>query len=463
MPVSRRDFTRLVAGGGALAAFGQLGRSASVAQTLPAYRAMVGVFLFGGNDAWNMVVPTGSRYADYAARRGKTLALPESSLVPLTGTPYGLHPSFAPLKSAWSEGALSVMLNTGTLFQPLTKTLYQTRPDLRPLNIGSHADEQNHWQGNRAREPNLDGFMGRIYDRINSIATLPQVMSFGGSSLALIGKASSPLILSSSGTLVRNGYNAAATDTATRARQSALDAFAADTADGAMTQVTATGLSSAYAQAVFANGFLTSTTSKVDAFFVDPATGKPMASDISRQLARTARMIEARQTLGHDRQVFFLSQGGYDTHADQVLAGATDKGRQAGLYADLAQALAAFYQAMKSLGVRNDVTTFTMSDFGRAFQVNAQIGTDHAWGNNHLVLGGALAPQTVHGTYPDLTFGGPDDASSNGRWIPSTATEEYIGAVAAWSGVAAADMPYVFPNWSTWSTGGRGPVPLFKS
>ena len=459
MAISRREFHRLLGGAGALAAAGQLGRSAAVAQSAPTYRAMVGVFLFGGNDGWNMVVPNDDRYAGYAASRG-AIALRQAALMPLSNTAFGLHPSFKPLQAAWDEGAMNVVLNTGTLFQPLTKTLYQTRADLRPLNLMSHSDEQNHWQGLRARDVNLDGFMGRIADRLGSSAT-PQLMSIAGSVLALIGKTSSPLVVPSTGTLVRNGYSATATDTATRTRQASLDAFADAASLGEVSSLTGRSISSSYAQAITANTILTSTTSTVDQYFKNPTTGAVLTSDVSRQLLRVARLIEARGTLGHQRQVFFASQGGFDNHSGQVTVGATETGTQANLFSDLAMALAGFYAAMKALGVQDNVTAFTMSDFGRVYKSNAQFGTDHAWGSNHLVVGGAVRDQFVHGAYPNTALGGPDDANSDGRWIPTIAQEEYLGAIAQWFGVAPADMPYVFPNWSTWSGGGRGPIPLF--
>jgi uncharacterized protein (DUF1501 family) len=451
MSLSRRDFGRLAAGASATAALAQFGLSAALADT-STYRAMVGVFLFGGNDAWNMVVPTDDRYATYAAQRG-AIALKKETLVPLTGTAFGLHPAFAPLKTAWDEGALSAVLNTGALFQPLTKALYQSRPDLRPLDLMSHADQQNAWQGMRMRDTNVDGFMGRILDRAEK-AEVPPLISIAGSQLALIGAQKSPLVLPSGGTLTRYGYNATTTDAAVKARQAALDTFSDAAAYGATTDLTSRGMSSSYAQVVAANAIISSTSSVVDQYFKNPTTGAALTSDISKQLMRAARMIEARGTLGHAKQTFFVSQGGYDTHANQLAAHST-------VYADLAMALAAFYSAMKALGLANNVTAFTMSDFGRTFKSNASGGSDHAWGSNHLVLGAALASRKVHGRYPDLTFGGPEDASNDGRWIPSIAVEEYVGAIARWYGVSATDLPYVFPNWSTWNGGGRGPVPLF--
>jgi uncharacterized protein (DUF1501 family) len=453
MTVSRRELMRLTAGGSAIATLGHLGLSSALAADTSGYRAMVAIFLFGGNDAWNMIVPNDSRYADYAKQRGSALALAQASLVPLTGTAFSLHTAMAPLKTAWDEGALSVVLNTGTLFAPLTKTLYTSRPDLRPINLMSHEDQQNQWQGMRMRSTNKDGFMGRLNDRAQA-ASLPPLISIAGSQLALIGDRSAPLILPPSGALARNGYNAATTDASVKARQTALDILADGSSYGAVTDLTAKGMSSAYAQAAAANSVVSATTSTVDKYFVNPTTGAALTSEISKQLLRAARMIEARNTLGHAKQTFFISQGGYDTHVSEQI-------HHNNLYADLAMALAGFYGAMKALSLKDNVTAFTMSDFGRAFKGNANGGTDHAWGSNHLVLGGALADGKVHGRYPDTTFGGAEDSSNDGRWIPSIATEEYIGAIAQWYGVSATDLPYIFPNWSTWSGGGRGPVPLF--
>jgi uncharacterized protein (DUF1501 family) len=454
MTISRREIMQLAAGGSAAAVLGQMGVSSALAADSGGYRAMVGVFLFGGNDAWNMVVPTDSRYADYAKQRGTGIALAQSSLVPLTGTAFGLHASFSSLKPAWDEGALNVVLNTGTLVQPLTKALYTSRADLRPLSLMSHEDQQNQWQGMRMRAQNKDGFLGRMNDRMGVASGLPSLISIAGSQLCLIGDRSAPLILPSTGTIVRSGYNAASTDAAVKARQAALDVFANGSSYGAVTDLTGKGMSSAYSQAVAANTVVSATTSVVDKYFVNPANNATLNSDISRQLLRAARMIEARSSLGHAKQAFFVSQGGYDTHTNQLASHNAS-------YADLSMALAGFYNAMKALNLQDNVTAFTMSDFGRVFKGNASAGTDHAWGSNHLVVGGAVSAGKVHGRYPDVTFGGADDSSNDGRWIPGIATEEYVGAIAQWYGVGAADMQYMFPNWSTWNGGGRGPVPLF--
>lgn len=451
MKLTRRDFATFIAGTGAAAALGQLARTASAAPN-GSYRAMVGVFLFGGNDGWNMVVPTDSRYAGYASSRG-TVALAQNKLTALDGSAFALHPAMSALNSVWAEGALNVVLNTGTLYAPLTKSLYQSRSDLRPTNLQSHSDEQAHWQGLRARSDNFDGFMGRIADRAAQTAT-PALISLGGSNLAVIGQRSSPLILPSTGTLSRTGYSAG-----TSAKNSAIDAFASAAGMGTIADVTAKQITSAYTQATTANSILTATSS-VDAFFVNPTTGATLTSDVARQLLRVARLIEARSTLGHDRQTFFVTQGGYDNHSTQVNTD-TSTGTHANLLGELAMALAAFYKAMKSMGMAENVTAFTMSDFGRTFRGNAQMGTDHAWGSNHLVVSGNLRPKLTHGIYPSTVLGGGDDVSSEGRFIPTIAQEEYLGAIAKWHGVADGDLGYVLPNWSTWTANGRGPLGLF--
>ena len=165
MQISRRHFHKLAFSASAAAAMGILGRGVAFGQSSGGgYRAMVGVFLFGGNDGWNMVVPTDTRYAGYASSRG-TVALAQNKLIALQGSPYALHPAMSALNSVWADGALGLVLNAGTLYAPLTKALYQSRADLRPTNLQSHSDEQAHWQGLRARSDNYDGFMGRIADR----------------------------------------------------------------------------------------------------------------------------------------------------------------------------------------------------------------------------------------------------------------------------------------------------------
>lgn len=452
MNINRRHFHKLAMSAGATAALGMFGRGVAYGATTSGFRAMVGVFLLGGNDGWNMVVPTDSAtYGAYVSSR-MTVALPPSALSPLSGSNFALHGAMSSLAPLWDQGAMALVLNTGTLAVPMDKATYNQRPDLRPTNLMSHSDEQEHWQGLRAQAPNRDGFMGRLNDRLPG-GTVPPVISFAGNNIALLGLQSQPLVLPATGVLKRYG-------TSNPTIENAVNAFASGNGLGTVTESTAQSVTDAYAMSNAASAVLSSTGS-VESYFVDPSTNAALTSDVALQLKRVARMIEARSTFGHSRQSFFVTQGGYDTHSDQFVYGSPTTGRQAILLKDLALALAAFYRAMQSLGLQDNVTAFTMSDFGRTYKGNAQIGTDHAWGSNHIVLGGGIAPKGIYGRYPDPTIGGADDVSYEGRFLPTTSQEEYIGAILRWHGVSDADMPYVVPNWSTWSTNGRGPIGLY--
>jgi len=454
MLMSRRDCFSLAAASTLASTLPSLVAKAAAAPSSP-YRAMVGIFLFGGNDGWNMVVPTDSaRYSAYSSARRAPIVLPQTSLVPLNGSSFGLHPKLRSLRPIWDDGAMSIVLNTGTLSQPLTKAEYIAGGSRYPTGLMSHSDEQAHWQGLRPRASNPDGFMGRLTDR-NYSSEVSSLISFGGGSLAMIGQTSAPLVLPPTGIVSPAGLSGNPADPIVFARSAALNAFASGSGLGTITRETALSMGSAYAQIGTANAILANT-SIVDQYFVSPSTGTPLSSDVANQLLRTARMIEARGVLGHARQTFFVSQGGYDTHAAQAAA-------QAALYSDLSDALLGFYRAIAALGVVENVTAFTMSDFGRSYRGNAQDGTDHAWGNNQLVIGGSLYPKQVHGKYPSQVMGGDDDISGDGRFIPTISQEEYLGGIAKWHGVLDGDMPYVFPDWSVWSQNGRVPVPLLRS
>jgi uncharacterized protein (DUF1501 family) len=454
LSMSRRDCLSFLAASGVAATLPQLQRGAAIAAPSSPYRAMVGIFLLGGNDGWNMIVPMDlARYSGYASARRASLVLPQSNLVPLAPSSFGLHPRLKPLKAIWDDGAMNIVLNTGTLHQPLTKAEYLESGSRRPTGLMSHSDEQAHWQGLRARDSNPDGFMGRLTDRMAPSA-ISSLISFGGGSLAMVGRSSAPLVLPSRGINSPAGYSGSLADPVVFARSAALSAFASGAGLGTLTTETASSMSSTYAQISTANSILSSM-STVDKYFVSTTTGAPLTSDISCQLLRIARMIEARGTLGHTRQTFFANQGGYDTHAAQT-------GTQAALFNDLSESVLAFYRAVVAMGVVQNVTAFTMSDFGRSYKGNAQDGTDHAWGNNQLVIGGSLLPKQIHGMYPSQVMGGFDDVVGDGRFIPTISQEQYLGGIARWHGVLESDMPYVFPNWSNWIGEGRSAIPLFQ-
>lgn len=434
--------------------------SAHAQSAQPGYRALVPVFLYGGNDGWNMIAPRDSRYRAYAEGRGAGLALPQDRLVGLDGANFGLHPALSRLNALWNRGALAFVVNTGALVQPMDRALYQARPDFRPANLFAHAHAQLHWEGLRMQSVHRDGVFGRMHDRLPPTATA-SLYSLAGSRLALLGAKTSPLVLSPEGEFIRSGFDPHSSDPAIRARQAAIAAFAAGAQDGGLTARTNQDMQRAYAQAQRANAAVAQPLSGVDAHF-RTAAGAPLRSSIARQLLRIAHVIAAHDRLGQSRQILFAAQGGYDTHEDQTAPGDPTAGTHARLLRDLAEAVRAFADAMATLGLAEDVTLFTMSEFGRTYRATTARGTDHGWGNVHFAVGAGLAPRRIHGAYPKIALGGVQDMAEDGRWIPTIAIEEYLAPLALWFGIAPADLAYVFPAWSTWSGGGRGPAPLMR-
>jgi uncharacterized protein (DUF1501 family) len=436
---SRRDFLRLgckaISTVGAAAALGRAGLMTARAQTAGDYKALVCIFLFGGNDANNLLVPNdSSTYPKYQSIRGN-LAIPQSSLVTIhdaaSNATYGLHPSLAAVAPLYNTSKrLAIMMNVGTLLQQVPRGsngLPQLAAVPLPINLYSHADQQTAWQDATPQGGVLSGWAGRLADRIaaNSTAVVPPAITLAGNTLQLVGETTQPTAV----TTTNFGLVAPASDPGSTALQSLLGVSNGVT----LVQAAQSSLKNAVSVAAAVNAALSGTTSLGVNF---------PNSDIGTQLGQVAKLIQVRASLGASRQIFFCSQGGYDTHSNQLAQHVT-------LYSNLANALVAFDQAMSALNVQNSVTTFTESDFGRTFQPNGNAGTDHGWGSHALVMGGAVNGGALFGTYPDLALSGPDDSGNRGTWVPSTSEDQYMGALAKWFGLAQGDMDYVFPNLNT--------------
>jgi uncharacterized protein (DUF1501 family) len=441
-PRSRREFLRLgcrtLSTIGAAAAFGKVGlMTARAQQTASDYKALVCIFLFGGNDSNNMLIPNqSSSYANYQSIR-QNLAIPQASLVsiqdPNTNTAYGLHPSFAPIAPLYNTSKrLAIMMNVGTLLQPVPRGsngLPQLNAVPLPVNLYSHSDQQNEWQNASPQGGATTGWAGRLADKVasSSSGVVPPSITLAGNALQLIGETTQP----SSVNTTNFGLIAPATDPGSDALQSLLSLSSGVT----LVQAAQQSLKGAVAVAQAVNSALAGATSIGVTF---PTT------DIGTQLGQVAKLIQVRASLGAGRQIFFCSQGGYDTHSNQLAQHVT-------LYSNLANALNLFDQALTALNVQNSVTTFTESDFSRTFQPNGNAGTDHGWGIHALVMGGAVTGGALYGTLPTLTLNGPDDSSGRGTWVPSTSEDQYLGALAKWFGLAQADTDYVFPNLKTFN------------
>ncbi|MBA3773452.1 MAG: DUF1501 domain-containing protein [Ramlibacter sp.] len=418
------------------------------------YRALVCIFLYGGNDGLNMVVPRDSaRHGQYAAVR-QALALPQGSLVPL-GTDYGLHPSMAALSGTWAEGALAPVFNVGPLFQPLTKDEYRNfiaRGKTIPDSLFSHSHQQGLWETGYHDATRRTGWGGRAAQERSSV-----VVSAGGNGRFGVGDTQAPLVIPGPGAnFGLEGYfqgPAAATRTALMALHAERDAQELHNAFAA--QQNNTFAVSGSLSSILQINPRDNPGEPLNAAFA-PVTGSngALTTSLARQLYQIAKLIAYRSSapagVGGSRQIFFASLGGFDTHGGQIEGNAMG-GHHAGLMKTLADAMAAFHQSTKSMGLGANVTAFTQSDFGRTFAPNDSLGTDHAWGNNQLVMGGAVRGNATYGTYPELALGGPNDVGTagwelQGRWIPTTSVDQYGATLLRWWGLDDGQLNGVLPN-----------------
>lgn len=446
---SRRRFVGGL-GSGLLA--GALPSFPALAQTSGDYKALVCVFLFGGNDGNNMIVPTDAAgFARYAGIRGDNTAgsgaigLPQSQLLalpPASGTAqFGAHPEFTELQQVWNAGDLAVLFNVGPLAQPLTKAEYATAR-LRPDNLFSHADQQAQWQSAVSQGLSRSGWGGRMADVVrnrNPGASVPPLISLVGRDLFTVGNNTAALSVPQNGNFGLSSFGGSANAAVANALQQLL---AADRGNSLVASAQDT-VTAAIASSAVLNPVLGGNSSAINSLFAG------QSNSVSRQLLQVARMIEARSTLAVTRQIFYVTLGGFDTHNSQIAT-------QANLFGQLSPALKSFQDAMAQLGVADQVTTFTLSDFGRTLKPASGGGSDHAWGNHQLIMGGAVRGRTFYGQFPEHSLGGPNDISSEGRWLPTTSVDQYGATLARWFGVADVDLATVFPNLRNFGTSNLG-------
>ncbi|APV51178.1 hypothetical protein BWI17_16715 [Betaproteobacteria bacterium GR16-43] len=448
MKTPRREF---LLRSGALGAAGLAARLAPLGSlALPAhaagaedYKALVCVFLYGGADGNNLVIPLDAAgYARYAAVRpvSSGINIAQSALLPIRPAgldDFGLHPDLAAVHPLFAQGKLAVLANVGPLNEPTTRADYFSK---RPDNLYSHSDQQAQWQSSVSEGRSATGWGGRIADAVADGAAFPVVTTIAGASLFTTGAVTSPLALGATGGLALQGFTQSA---ASRARAASLFSILAADRDNDYVKAAGDISSHAIALSGLVDPILTSTSSTIAPLFAG------QTSSIAQQLLQVAKLIEARAQTGARRQVFFVSLGSFDTHSGE-LATLTN------LLGQLSPAVKAFYDATVQLGVANQVTTFTLSDFGRTFQPASGAGTDHAWGNHHFILGGAVRGGAFYGRYPTLALAGPDDAEAEGRWIPTTSVDQYGATLARWFGVSDAGLAATFPNLPRFSTADLG-------
>ena len=426
----------MTAATGSPLAMNLLAMGAASAQTATDHKALVCIFLAGGNDQSNTVVPAnGAGYASYQQAR-PTLALPASQLLGIspvgyTGQALGLHPNLTGLKALFDQQRVAIVANVGPLSVPMTKAQWNNgSPTVQvPAQLTSHSDQQTAWQTAQPNNPSETGWLGRMGDltasAFNAGSGVSIAMSMAGNNIMQAGDSTIQYQLTTQGAVkvraLNDLYRSAAGGVAMRQLMSDPRATLLE---NELVKVSARAINT---EALVTNA-LASSAQAVGSF---PSTG------LGRQLQMVARMIAARSALGQRRQIFYVMHGGYDFH-DNLL---TDHGTK---MQELSAAMASFYQATNTLGVANNVTTFTASEFGRALQHNGR-GSDHGWGGHHFIMGGAVAGNRLYGQFPTVALGGPED-SGQGRLIPTTSVDEYAATLARWFGVSDSNMGIVMPN-----------------
>lgn len=412
------------------------------------YRALVCLFLAGGNDSFNMLIPRSQAdYDEYAAIRGD-LAIPQAQLLPITpatsdGRQYGLHPSMPEVQQLFAAGKLSLVTNVGTLVEPTTLAAYQAGTASIPVGLFSHNDQIMHWQSSLPDRRSAVGWAGRMADILeagNNNENISMNISLSGSNIFQSGQSTVHYSIGPDGSTGLTHYGETWQDAALR------------------TQAIDSQLDQSYAN-IFEQAYADKKRASIDAHLdfraaidsIAPLQTTFGASGLSQSFEMIAQTIAARNALGMARQTFFVQFGGWDHH-DEVL------NNQLGMLAVVSQALGEFNTAMEELGVQDDVLTYSASDFGRTLTSNGA-GSDHGWGGNQIVMGGGINGGDLFGTFPSLYEGAPLD-TGRGRLIPTTSVDEYFGDLACWMGVSTGDLPLVLPNLDRFYTIGSGSPPV---
>lgn len=415
------------------------------AQTLPPggdFKAIVCLFLYGGNDGNNVVIPRDTTgYAAYARDRGD-LAVPSTNLIPITlpsgdGRSFGFHPSLPRTASLFNAGKTAMVANVGTLVAPLTKTQYLNGGAAVPPYLFSHSDQSLQWQTSLPDSPLKVGWGGKLADLTSSLNAGSQIsmnISVAGTNYFQVGNEVIQYQVDGDGSVSLNDIDA--NWSPIKQQYQGVKKMLAHSYGHMFEQEYINVYKRAVANDTLIKSVLATVPSYTEKFAASSTNGT--LSELASQLRIILRLIKAQSALGMRRQVYFAAIGGFDTHSLQLAD-------HADLLSMLDNGLNDFYQGTVDIGMANNVTTFTASDFGRTYISNGQ-GTDHAWGNHHFVFGGAVKGGQIYGDMPNFQIGGPNDTGDRGSWIPGISTDEYSATLAKWFGVSSGNMSMVLPN-----------------
>ena len=405
------------------------------------YKAIVCLFMRGGNDSNNMVVPmNGPQYTAYSAARGSA-AVGQGTLLPLGNTGYGVNPAFLHLQQAFSTGQAAVIANVGPLVQPTTPAQYRSSSVALPNLLFGHDSQQEAWEAGGYNPSLQQSWAGLTADLIGAnynSGNLPMVTLLGTAANFGRGKTAAPFTASPSanqtGFWCPEGLSCYARATSAQQLLNFNNNVSLIQADEQI-----------YKQAYQYNNFYNGVLSGAKGFTTSFDGGNPLAS----QLYTVATMMQLHSSIGARRQIFLIDAGGFDTHAGQDQA-------QPGLYKQIDGGVDMFIRVMQEIGLYNNVALFTASDFSRTLAINTANGSDHAWGGHHFVVGGPVRGGKIYGSFPNLQLNGPDDLDGSGRFVPTTALSQYMATLAAWFGVPASALPAMFPGLSNFGAANLG-------
>jgi uncharacterized protein (DUF1501 family) len=427
------------------------GTRAAHAANIDGYKALVCVYLAGGNDSFNMFAPaSAAAHADYANAR-QFLAIPRAQLLPVSpaaysdGADYGFHPSMTRSKNLFDQGSLAVIANVGTLTNPITKEQYESQSRSIPAQLFSHNDQTSLWMAGNANQGTGRGWAGKLMDLLyTNSASAPRPspsISVAGNNLWQTGNVRSFEISAGGIDSPYLPYHEGAIKLD--------DAYAAEfQRSAASSHKLISEHAGIQSRAIEFGALVGSALSFAPTFSQAFGNG-----ELQKQLEMVAKLIAVRDRLDTNiqRQVFFVQLGGWDTHGSQVEDNA---GSHANLLARLDQSLGAFDAALVELGLQNQVTTFTATEFGRSLTPNGS-GSDHGWGGHSLVMGGAVNGNDIYGTMPQLSFDSID-AIENNRIIPTSSVDQYGATMARWFGLNASELNSVFPNLQNFASSDLG-------
>ncbi|TDU71200.1 uncharacterized protein (DUF1501 family) [Prosthecobacter fusiformis] len=415
-------------------------QAADVLEPGAPYKAIVCVFLYGGNDSNNVLMPREtSAHAKYAASR-TVLTIPQANILALNtlndnGLNLGLHPSMTGCRDLYNQGKLALLSNVGTLIAPATLQDYYNHTAAVPENLFSHSDQQVQWQTSASTMNaayTQTGWGARMAEALvgtQERTSVSMLVSLSGTNFFQVGKTMLPFRPGPGGTPVfRLGQGSSSQDVS---RYTAFRNILSNEYANLMEDAFADLSSKSIIEADTINAALQGTSN----FPTIPAN-----NDLGEQLRTVAKMIQAQGPLGITRQIFFVSTGGFDTHGPQL-------DDHAGLLGRVSAAMKGFQDGLESIGMGDSVTSFTASDFNRTYDSNGR-GSDHGWGGHHLVMGGGVNGQKVYGTYPDpdITVAGNPLDTGRGRWVPTTSVDQYAATMAKWFGLSDSQIREVFPN-----------------